>query len=256
MLTNQSTCLPSKRRRENRPPPISRTIKWPLSPRLHAKGFSLLPPSLLRVYLSMKSYIKARAKERRRRENVADWSTLILKALLPLSSFSSLLFFFVPIPHLPFLPRQNQGTAGGGSVVPCTNAHTTLWARDVCEEEKDGGGKILDIRAPSPTVHYTQAYTMPGKSVKKKAFLFVRQVPSQTPRDDDLSRYVIFFPRRNIILEEKCFGARRVGPIARAMTSLRGKSTFGPGGPPAVGQIANAGAIAHFAIPMTIDGRI
>ncbi len=85
----------------------------------------------------------------------------------PPSLSPSLLFLFVPIPHLPFLPRQNQGTAGGGSVVPCTKAHTTLWARDVCKEEKDGGGRILDIRAPSPTVHYTQAYTMPGKSVKK-----------------------------------------------------------------------------------------
>ena len=176
----------------------------------------------------------------------------------PPSLSPSLLFLFVPIPHLPFLPRQNQGTAGGGSVVPCTKAHTRHSGRKMFVKKKRTGEEGYWTFAPLLPLSTTHKPILCRASLSRRLSLFVRrrQVPSQTPRDDDLPRYNIFFPRRNIILEEKCFGARRVGPIAGAMTSLRGKSTFWPGGPPAVGQIANAGAIAHFAIPMTIDGRI
>ena len=110
--------------------------------------------------------------------------------------------------------------------------HTRHSGPEMFVKKKRTGEEGYWTFAPLLPLSTTHKPILCRASLSRRLSLFVRrrQVPSQTPRDDDLPRYNIFFPRRNIILEEKCFGARRVGPIARAMTSLRGKSTFWPGG--------------------------
>ena len=115
----------------------------------------------------------------------------------PPSLSPSLLFLFVPIPHLPFLPRQNQGTAGGGSVVPCTKAHTRHSGRKMFVKKKRTGEEGYWTFAPLLPLSTAHKPIYRASLSRRWLSLFVRrrQVPSQTPRDDDLSRYIIFFPR-------------------------------------------------------------